>query len=73
MRRLESAVIAPLDMNRQLSSKAFGAGEIGLLQLVLVNRQMLEGQRDLLAARTELRLAAIALESAAGWLPAELR
>lgn len=73
VRRLESAVIAPLDMNRQLSSKAFGAGEIGLLQLVLVNRQVLEGQRDLLAARTELRLAAIALESAAGWLPAELR
>lgn len=73
VRRLESAVIAPLDMNRQLSSKAFTTGEIGLLQLVLVNRQMLEGQRDLLAARTELRLASIALESAAGWLPPDLR
>ncbi|MFO1315471.1 MAG: TolC family protein [Burkholderiales bacterium] len=73
VRRLETAVIAPLDMNRQLSSKAFSAGEIGLLQLVLVNRQMLEGQRDLLAARTELRMAAIALESAAGWLPPDRR
>ncbi len=73
VRNLEDSVIAPLDANRQLSTKAFRAGEIGLPQLVLVNRQVLEGQRDLLAARTSLRLAVIALEAAAGWLPADAR
>lgn len=65
--RLEKTVLASLDDNQRLSSISYRAGEIGLLQLILVNRQVFDGRRDLLDARTELRLATVALEAAAGW------
>lgn len=65
--RLKESVLPSLEENRRLSSISFRAGEIGLLQLLLVNRQVLDGQRDLLDARTELRLTQVALEAAAGW------
>lgn len=67
VKRLEDTVMARLDDNQRLSAKAYGAGELGLLQLIVVNRQVLDGRRDLLDAQTELRLATIALEAAAGW------
>jgi cobalt-zinc-cadmium efflux system outer membrane protein len=41
-------------------------GEIGVPQQVLVNRQLLDGRRDLLDAITELRLTRIALDQIAG-------
>ena len=65
--RLKESVLPSLEENRRLSSISFRAGEIGLLQLLLVNRQVLDGQRDLLDARTDLRLTQVALEAAAGW------
>lgn len=67
VKRLENAVVARLDENQRLSAQARRAGEIGLLQLIVVNRQVLDGRRDLLEARTELRLTTIALRAAAGW------
>lgn len=67
VKELSETVLPRLEENQHLSSIAFRAGEIGLLQLLLVNRQVLDGQRDLLEARTELRLAKAALEAAAGW------
>lgn len=67
LKRLEDSAVSRLDENQRLSTKAYAAGEIGLLQLIVVNRQMVDGRRDLLDARTELRLAIIALEAAAGW------
>ena len=67
VKRLEDTVLARLDDNQRLSAKAYGAGELGVLQLIVVNRQLLDGRRDLLDAQTELRLATIALEAAAGW------
>ena len=70
VRRLKESVLPSLEENRRLSAVSFRAGEIGLLQLLLVNRQVLDGQRDLLDARTELRLTKVALEAAAGWQPA---
>ena len=66
--RLKESVLPSLEENQRLSSTSFRAGEIGLLQLLLVNRQVLDGQRDLLDARTDLRLTQVALEAAAGWL-----
>lgn len=69
VRRLTESVLPRLEENQRLSSISFRAGEIGLLQLLLVNRQVLDGQRDLLDARTELRLTQVALEAAAGWPP----
>lgn len=70
VKRLSESVLPSLEENQYLSSVSFRAGEIGLLQLLLVNRQVLDGQRDLLDARIELRLVKVALEAAAGWLPA---
>ncbi len=68
--RLRESVLPSLEENQRLSAISFRAGEIGLLQLLLVNRQVLDGQRDLLDARTDLRLTQVALEAAAGWQPA---
>lgn len=67
VKRLKESVLPSLEENRRLSAISFRAGEIGLLQLLLVNRQVLDGQRDLLDARTDLRLTQVALEAAAGW------
>lgn len=66
VKRFEDTVLTSLDENQRLSSISYRAGEIGLLQLIVVNRQVLDGRRDLLDARAELRLATVALEAAAG-------
>jgi len=67
--RLKQSVLPPLDENLRLSRLAFQAGEIGVTELLLVNRQVLDGRRDALEAETELRLTQIALERATGWTP----
>ena len=67
VKRLEESAVARLDENQRLSTQAYSAGEIGLLQLLTVNRQLVDGRRDVLEARSELRQATIALEAAAGW------
>ena len=64
--RLRALVLPPLEENLRLSQSAFREGEIGLTELLLINRQVLDGRRDALEAETELRLAQIALERAAG-------
>lgn len=64
--QLNEGVLPGLDENQRLYSKAFRVGEIGLVQLLLVNRQLLDGRRDLLEATRDLRLAVVALEAAAG-------
>lgn len=65
--RLIESVQPKLEENLRLSSTAFRAGELGLVELLLVNRQVLDGRRDLLDATTELRLTRVAIEEAAGW------
>lgn len=65
--RLRNTVLPPLEDNLRLTRIAFQAGEINLTDLLLVNRQVLDGRRDMLEVETELRLAQIALERAAGW------
>lgn len=64
--RLSESVLPTLAENQRLSSTAFRAGEIGLLQLLLVNRQLLDARRDYLDAFGQLVEARIALEQAAG-------
>lgn len=54
--RLRSSVLPLLEENQRLSQTAMREGEIGLLQLLTVNRQLLDGRRDLIQAETELRL-----------------
>ncbi len=70
VQRLRESVLPSLEENQHLSSISFRAGKIGLPQLLLVNRQVLDGQRDMLDARTDLRLTQVTLEAAAGWQPA---
>jgi outer membrane protein, heavy metal efflux system len=62
--RLTQSVLPKLDENLSLSTKAYRAGEIGILQLVVVNRQALDARRDYLEALGEFTQARIALETA---------
>lgn len=68
MNALRLSALPALEENQRLSLKSLQAGEIGLMQLLLVNRQVLDGRRDLIDAETELRMTRIALQQAAGWL-----
>ena len=66
-RRLRESVLPTLQDNERLARRSFQEGEIGAVELMLVNRQLTELRRDVLEAETELRLARVALERAAGW------
>lgn len=63
---LRNTVVPALEENQRLSQKALREGELSLAQQVLINRQLLDGRRDLLEAITELRMSRIALAQAAG-------
>ncbi|MFH7043949.1 TolC family protein [Paucibacter sp. JuS9] len=65
--RLRDVVLPALSDNQQLSLKSQRAGEIGLLELIVFNRQALDARRDLIEALTDLHATRIALELAAGW------
>ena len=64
VRRLRTEVIPALDENLDLSRRARQAGEIGVTQLLLVSRQVIEARRELLEAQTELRATTSALAAA---------
>jgi len=64
---LQQNILPALEENQRLSVKSLQAGEIGLFQLLVVTRQVLDGRRDLIDAQTELRLARISLHETAGW------
>ncbi|MEN9544238.1 MAG: hypothetical protein RLZZ598_1071, partial [Pseudomonadota bacterium] len=66
-RRLRESVLPALADNQQLSVKSQRAGQIGLLELIVVNRQALDARRDLVDALAELQSVRYALEAAAGW------
>ena len=53
--------------NQQLSLKSQGAGQIGVLELIVVDRQALDARRDLIDALGDLQAVRHALEAAAGW------
>lgn len=72
-RRLRETVLRTLEDNQRLSQTALKEGEIGIAELLLVNRQVAETRRELLEAETELRLARVVLERAAGWPPADTK
>ena len=71
--RLREAVLPALEDNRRLSQTALREGEIGIAEVLLVNRQVAEARREALDAESELRRARIELERAAGWLPPDMR
>ena len=71
VRRLQESVLPALADNQQLSIKSQRAGQIGLLELIVVNRQALDARRDLVEALADFRPCGFALEAAAGWNPEE--
>jgi cobalt-zinc-cadmium efflux system outer membrane protein len=69
VRRLQDSVLPALESNQGLAGKSQRAGEIGLLEMIVVSRQTLDARRDLLDAQTEYFSTRTALEQAAGWQP----
>jgi cobalt-zinc-cadmium efflux system outer membrane protein len=70
VQRLKGSVLPTLADNEQLSLKSQRAGEIGLLELIVVNRQTHDARRDLIEALVDFQTTRIALELAAGRVPA---
>jgi cobalt-zinc-cadmium efflux system outer membrane protein len=65
--RLQRAMVAASTDNQRLAAKSRQAGQIGLLDQLLVNRQALDAERDLNDALAEFHTTRIELEHAAGW------
>lgn len=64
--RLQDLVLPTLEENQKLSQKSLTSGAIGLSVWILAQRQVLEGQRELVEARAALRQVQVDLEAAAG-------
>lgn len=67
---LNGSTLPRLTENQRLSGISYRSGAIGLLELLLANRQLVEGRRDAVEAAAALRLAQIDLEAATGVLAA---
>ena len=67
LQRLQQTMLAAAQDNQQLAAKSRQAGQIGLLDQLLVNRQALDAERDLNEALAEFHATRIELENAAGW------
>jgi len=65
--RLQQIVLPALSSNEELSRKSLKAGQIGLLELIVTNRQSLDAQRDLVDALLDYQTTRLALEADAGW------
>ncbi|WP_198414980.1 TolC family protein [Piscinibacter terrae] len=64
--RLRTTVLPALQNNEALSAKSQKAGQISVLDLMVVNRQSLDARRDLLEAELDYQLTRLALEAAIG-------
>lgn len=67
VRRLQETVLPALAENQSLSFKSRQAGQIGLLELIVVNRQALDARRDLIEALSEYHNTRATLELTSGW------
>jgi len=67
VQRLQRLVVPASADNQQLSQKSLQAGQIGLLDQLIVNRQALDAERDLNDVLAEMHATQIELETAAGW------
>lgn len=66
--RYQRAVLPALSRNEELSAKSRQAGQIGLLEQLVAQRQVLDARRDLLDAQLESLNTQMTLEATAGWL-----
>jgi cobalt-zinc-cadmium efflux system outer membrane protein len=65
--RLQRAMVAAAGQSQELAAKSRQAGQIGLLDQLLVNRQTLDAERELNDALAEYHATRIELEQVAGW------
>lgn len=65
--RLQQAMVPAALDNQQLATRSRQAGQIGLLDQLVVSRQALDAERDLNSAITDFNATRIELERAAGW------
>jgi len=65
--RLDQSVLQRLEENQRLSTAAYRAGEISLIQMLLATRQVLDTRREVLEAMTDFALTRSELEQTAGW------
>ena len=67
IQRLQRVLVPASADNQQLSARSREAGQIGLLDQLLVNRQAIDAERDLIDLLAEMHTTRIELEYAAGW------
>ena len=67
IQRLQRVMVPASADNQQLSVKSRQAGQIGLLEQLIVNRQALDAERELNDLLADLQITRIELEHAAGW------
>ena len=67
VQRLLRVLVPASADNQQLSAKSREAGQIGLLDQLIVNRQAIDAERDLIDLLAEMHTTRIELEYAAGW------
>ena len=67
VQRLQRVMVPASVDNQKLSLKSLQAGQIGLLDQLIVNRQALDAERDLNDVLAEMHATQIELETAAGW------
>ena len=67
IQRLQRVLVPASTDNQQLSAKSREAGQIGLLDQLIVNRQAIDAERDLIDLLAEMQTTRIELEYAAGW------
>ena len=67
VQRLQRATLSAALDNQQLAARSRQAGQIGLLDQLVVNRQALDAEREVNDALAELQATRIELERAAGW------
>lgn len=68
LRILERDAIPAVDENESLAARSYDAGQIGLAEVLLVRREILETRFQHLDARLDLALARVELDAAAGVL-----
>jgi cobalt-zinc-cadmium efflux system outer membrane protein len=68
IRALESDAIPGLDENAQLATRSFDVGQLGLLELLLIRREILETRFQYLDALLEAALARVDLDASAAIL-----
>ncbi len=67
VQRLQGTMLSASADNQQLAAKSRQAGQIGLLDQLLVNRQALDAEREMNDALADFHTTRIELEQATGW------